>query len=54
MPYVDIHPSKGGIITERMKTVTGKTVAGPASTEGESFRNLTWLTAADVKILSLG
>jgi hypothetical protein len=54
MPYVDFHPSKGGIIAERKKTVTGKPAAKPASTEGESLRNLTWLTAADVRILILG
>lgn len=54
MPYVDIHPSKSGIIAERKKTVTGKPAARPASIEGESLRGLTWLTAADVKILALG
>ena len=52
MPNVDIHLIKGGI-TGRKKTVTGKTTVGPVAVEGESLRGLTWLTAADVKILTL-
>ena len=51
MPLVDIHLSKGGISAGRKKTVTGKT---PAAVEGKSLRDLTWLTAADVKFLMPG
>jgi hypothetical protein len=53
MPHVEIHPIKDGIIV-RKKTVTGKTSARPDAIGGESLRRLTWLTAADVKILTLG
>jgi hypothetical protein len=51
MPNVDIHLIKGGITTGGKKTATGKT---PAAVEGESLRDLTWLTLADVKILTIG
>ena len=50
MPHIDIHPVKGGISAGRKKPVTGD----PAAAEGESFRGLTWLTPADVKILVIG
>lgn len=50
MPNVDIHLANGGITASRKKTVT----SGPAAVEGESLRGPTWLTAADVKILTLG
>lgn len=53
MPYVDIHLIKGGS-TGQKKTATRKTNMGPLAVEGESLRGLTWLTTADVKILSLG
>ena len=52
MPNVDIHLIKGGITVDRKKAVTGKTTTGPVAIEGESLRGLTWLTAADVKILT--
>ena len=51
MPLVDIHLSKGGISAGRKKTATGKT---PAAAEGKSLRDLSWLTAADVKFLAFG
>lgn len=50
MPHVDIHLSKGGISADRKKAVTGR----PAAVEGENLRGLTWLTPADVKILTIG
>ena len=53
MPYVDIHPIKGETSADRKKTVTGKPT-GPVAVEGESLRQLTWLTAADIKVLTLG
>ena len=54
MPNVDIHLIKGGITVGRKKAVTGKTTMGSDAVEGESLRDLTWLTAADVKILTIG
>ncbi len=54
MPNVDIHLVTSGITVGRKKAVTGKTTTGPVAIEGESLRGLTWLTAADVKILTLG
>ena len=54
MPNVDIHLIKGGITVSRRKAVTGKTTTPPVAVKGESLRGLTWLTAADVKILTIG
>jgi hypothetical protein len=54
MPNVDIHLIKGGITVSRRKAVTMKTTMGSAAVEGEKLRGLTWLTAADVKILTIG
>ena len=54
MPNVDIHLIKGGITVSRRKAVTGKTTTESVAVEGKSLRGLTWLTAADVKILTLG
>jgi len=51
MSLVDNHLIKGGITTGGKKTATGKT---PAAAEGKSLRDLTWLTATDVKILVIG
>ena len=50
MPNVDIHLTRGGITASRKKTVTSK----PVAVEQESLRGATWLTAADVKILTIG
>jgi len=54
MPNVDIHLIKSGITIGRKKALIGKTTTGPVAVEGESLRGLTWLTAADVKILTIG
>ena len=54
MPLVDIHLSKGGISAGRKKTATGKATVGSVAVEGESLRDLSWLTAADVKVLAFG
>ena len=54
MPNVDIHLIKGGITVSRRKAATGKTTTLPVAVKGESLRGLTWLTAADVKILTIG
>ena len=54
MTLVDIHLIKGGIITGGKKTETGKSSAEPVAVEGHCLRDLTWLTAADVKILVIG
>ena len=54
MPNVDIHLIKGGISAGRKEAVTGKTITGSVAVEGESPCGLTWLTAADVKILTIG
>ena len=51
MPLAEIQLTKGGISAGRKKTVSGKT---PSAVEGKSLRDLTWLTAADVKILASG
>ena len=53
MRYVDFHLIKDGITGQR-KTTTRKTSTGPVAVEGESLRGLTWPTAADVEILTLG
>lgn len=50
MPNVDTHLTRGGITAVRKKTMTSKLVA----VEQESLRGATWLTAADVKLLTLG
>ncbi len=49
MPNIDIHPMRSEIAARR-KTVTNER----AAVEEESLRGLIWLTAADVKILTLG
>ena len=54
MPNADIHLIKSGITVGWKKAVTGKTTTGSVAVEGESLRGLTWLTAADVKILTIG
>ena len=54
MPNVDIHLITGGIGAGRWKAATGKTTTESVAVEGESLRGLTWLTAADVKILTIG
>ena len=54
MPLVGIHLSKGGISAGRKKTATGKATVGSVAVEGESLRDLSWLTAADVKVLAFG
>jgi hypothetical protein len=54
MPLVDIHLVKASFIAGRKKTVTGKATVGSVAVEGESLRDLTWLTAADVKVLAAG
>jgi hypothetical protein len=53
VPYVDSHPVKGGLAKQK-KTETGRKAGGPVAAGGDNLRNLTWLTAADVKILTLG
>jgi hypothetical protein len=54
MPLVDIHPVKDSFSAGQQKAVTGKGTMGSVAVEGESLRDLTWLTAADVKVLAAG
>ncbi len=50
MPNVDTHLARGGIAAVRKKPATSKLVA----VEQETLRGATWLTGADVKLLTLG
>ena len=49
MPLAEFQFTKGGINAGRKNTVSGK---APSAVEGKSLRDLTWLTAADVKVLA--
>ena len=54
MSFVNIHLINGGITTGGKKTEIGKSSAEPVAVEGNGLRDLSWLTAADVKILVIG